>query len=284
MVSPPSFGILLTSKKVVHRGDGQPIFFMKYFLHHTNSFSDEKVSELFMAHGYEGVGLYWTIVEKIALAEKPIKTSVLKHQLKVGKKLQKIWEFLESLEMISSNNGETFEEECLNNAEKYKKKSEKTAKRVSQFRENQDIAKNVTRYNSVTESSKLNKTKLNESIDNTNDKETATRFTRPTKDDVQEFAHEESIGSFNAPDDFIDHYESNGWKVGRNSMKNWKAAFRKWCKNEKNGTYQQVNQGQRHETKTEQNDRLYRDFGKELTGGKPLPDIFELCRDSEIKR
>ena len=25
-----------------------------------------------------------------------------------------------------------------------------------------------------------------------------------------------------------DHYESNGWKVGRNSMKNWQATVRKW--------------------------------------------------------
>ena len=27
---------------------------------------------------------------------------------------------------------------------------------------------------------------------------------------------------------FIDYYESNGWKVGRNSMKDWKAAIRTW--------------------------------------------------------
>jgi hypothetical protein len=67
-------------------------------------------------------------------------------------------------------------------------------------------------------------------------------------------------------------------------MKNWKAAYKNWTKNEKQ--YEAVKGTNQHraETKTEQNDRLYRDFGKELTGGKPLPDIFELCRDSEIKR
>ena len=31
---------------------------------------------------------------------------------------------------------------------------------------------------------------------------------------------------------FIDYYESNGWKVGRNSMKNWKATVRNWEKNQ----------------------------------------------------
>lgn len=81
---------------------------MKYFLHDTNAFQDEKITELFMAHGYEGLGLFYSILEKLAHQEKPVKTAVLKQQLLVGKKLEKCWSFLESLQLISSNNGETF--------------------------------------------------------------------------------------------------------------------------------------------------------------------------------
>ncbi len=33
------------------------------------------------------------------------------------------------------------------------------------------------------------------------------------------------------PQRFLDHYESNGWRVGRNAMKSWKAAVRTWEKN-----------------------------------------------------
>ena len=33
------------------------------------------------------------------------------------------------------------------------------------------------------------------------------------------------------PQVWVDHYISNGWKVGRNPMKDWKAAVRKWEKN-----------------------------------------------------
>jgi len=33
------------------------------------------------------------------------------------------------------------------------------------------------------------------------------------------------------PEKFLDHYESNGWKVGRNPMKDWKAAVRTWERN-----------------------------------------------------
>jgi len=32
------------------------------------------------------------------------------------------------------------------------------------------------------------------------------------------------------PAAFIAHYESNGWKVGRNKMKSWKAACTTWAK------------------------------------------------------
>jgi hypothetical protein len=35
-----------------------------------------------------------------------------------------------------------------------------------------------------------------------------------------------------AADEFIDHYESNGWMVGRVSMKDWRATARKWLKNQ----------------------------------------------------
>lgn len=33
-----------------------------------------------------------------------------------------------------------------------------------------------------------------------------------------------------SPEKFIDYYTSNGWKVGRNHMKDWKAAIRTWEK------------------------------------------------------
>ena len=41
---------------------------------------------------------------------------------------------------------------------------------------------------------------------------------------------------------FCDFYESNGWKVGKNKMKCWKAAVRNWIKNN-NGNNQSRAQG-----------------------------------------
>ena len=55
------------------------------------------------------------------------------------------------------------------------------------------------------------------------------RFVKPSLDEVIAYCQERR-NSVN-PEKFIDYYESNGWKVGKNSMKDWKAAVRTWEKN-----------------------------------------------------
>jgi uncharacterized protein YdaU (DUF1376 family) len=57
------------------------------------------------------------------------------------------------------------------------------------------------------------------------------KFTPPTIDEVAAYCEER--GNAVDPQRWRDHYESNGWKVGRNPMKDWKAAVRTWERNEK---------------------------------------------------
>lgn len=54
------------------------------------------------------------------------------------------------------------------------------------------------------------------------------RFTAPTKEEVIAYCKER--GNRVDPERFIDYYTSNGWKVGKNPMKDWKAAIRTWEK------------------------------------------------------
>ena len=136
---------------------------MKYYLHDTSAFEDEKVCELFINFGYEGVGLFYVILEKLGKQEKPIKTTVLKSQLKVGKKLEKCWSFMESLGIISSNNGETFNKQILNFSETYRIKKEKTLKKVTEWRKNQDDIENVTSYKGQCNPPKVKESKVKES-------------------------------------------------------------------------------------------------------------------------
>ncbi len=62
---------------------------MKYFIHDTNSRNDEKVTLLFIEFGYEGLGLFYSILEILAAQEKPVAEKVLKSQLKIKKRLEK---------------------------------------------------------------------------------------------------------------------------------------------------------------------------------------------------
>ncbi len=48
----------------------------------------------------------------------------------------------------------------------------------------------------------------------------------PTLDEVKAYCDER--GNRVDPERFIDYYTSNGWKVGKNPMKDWKAAVRTW--------------------------------------------------------
>jgi hypothetical protein len=136
---------------------------MKYYLHDSNSFNDEKVTELYIKFGYEGLGLFYTMLEKFAAQEKPIKTQVLKKQLDIGKRLEKCWSFMEEIGLIQSLNGETFNERILNFAGKYKIKNKINAERVSQWRENQAVTKNVTHNVQECNADKVNKSKVKES-------------------------------------------------------------------------------------------------------------------------
>ena len=117
---------------------------MKYFLHDVNSFNDDKVTLLFMKFGYEAVGLFYVILEKLALQEKPIDEIVLKSQLKIKKRLTKQLNFMYEIGILSVQNGEVFSINILKNTENYQEKKEKNRKKVSEWREKQDNTKNVT--------------------------------------------------------------------------------------------------------------------------------------------
>lgn len=66
-------------------------------------------------------------------------------------------------------------------------------------------------------------------------KKTSKKFKKPSLEEVQEYCQERN-NNVNA-ERFIDYYEANGWKVGKNAMKDWKAAIRTWERNNKEVQY-----------------------------------------------
>lgn len=55
-------------------------------------------------------------------------------------------------------------------------------------------------------------------------------FKPPTVDDVRAYCTERGNGV--DPQSFVDFYESKGWMIGKNKMKDWKAAVRTWERSE----------------------------------------------------
>lgn len=59
------------------------------------------------------------------------------------------------------------------------------------------------------------------------------RFTKPTLDEVKAYCLERNNGV--DAQKWFDYYSSNCWKVGKNPMKDWKAAVRTWERSGDNG-------------------------------------------------
>lgn len=74
------------------------------------------------------------------------------------------------------------------------------------------------------------------------DKPPRPRFTPPTVEEVCNYCYERNNNV--DPERFVDYYTSNGWVVGKNKMKDWKAAVRTWEKRETATTQQQKYQPQ----------------------------------------
>ena len=62
----------------------------------------------------------------------------------------------------------------------------------------------------------------------------AKRFTPPTLEEIKKYCLEAGLNHVDA-ERFVDYYEGNGWMVGRNKMKDWKATCRNWNRQDARG-------------------------------------------------
>ena len=139
---------------------------------------------------------------------------------------------LEQLNMITTNQGffaiAGWEE--YQSVDKMEKLRAQTRKRVEKHREKQRLLQsNVTGNVTVTQS---NATDIDKDIDIDKRKDIPKGiskrkcFAPPTVDEVRAYCQER--GNNIDPQRFVDFYESKGWFVGKNKMKDWKAAVRNW--------------------------------------------------------
>lgn len=102
------------------------------------------------------------------------------------------------------------------------------ANRQRRFRERKALEMLPDRYASVTKNNESKR--IEKEIDTEIEKRKNKRFTPPSVTEVADYVSEK--GYHIDPEAFVDFYQSKGWKVGKESMKDWKAAVRTWAKRE----------------------------------------------------
>lgn len=90
----------------------------------------------------------------------------------------------------------------------------------------------------------------------------APKFVAPSVYDVESYCIEAGLVAMVAQD-FYDYYESNGWKVGRNAMKDWKAAARRWDKAQQERNAERTRRNQPRQTALDVTLQAMRDFNAE---------------------
>lgn len=94
------------------------------------------------------------------------------------------------------------------------------------------------------------------------DKGRAKRFTPPTLEEVRAYCRER--GNAVDPERWHSYYTANGWKVGKNPMKDWKAAVRTWERDDKAKSGAKIKtpyDGLHSQTSGDDADRLLRQLG-----------------------
>lgn len=103
--------------------------------------------------------------------------------------------------------------------------------------ENEDV---IIGKGGVEEKPKIVEPKIEEPKKIEPEKKPTTRFIAPSLDDVKNYMLRRNSESGNIwkeervlleAQKYFDYYQSNGWKVGKNPMKDWQAAIRNWMNN-----------------------------------------------------
>lgn len=109
----------------------------------------------------------------------------------------------------------------INNWDLYQQNEQQNEQQMNNKRTTNEQQMNT--INKDNKDNKDNKYNKDNKIDN---KIVIGRFIPPNLEEVKEYCFERKNKI--DPQRFIDYYEARGWMIGKNKMKNWKAAIRTW--------------------------------------------------------
>ena len=179
-----------------------------YFSHDYNTRSDEKIKKLIYEHGFEGYGLYWAIIEELYQNANAMRLECerIAYELRTDK--ERIASIINDFDLFVVD-GEFFHSTSIEKRLKMRiEKSRKASESAKVRWSNANAMRTHSERNAIKES------KVKESKGNV--------FKKPTLEDLKQYKPNIDAQRF------LDFYDSKGWMIGKNKMKDWKAAARNW--------------------------------------------------------
>lgn len=152
---------------------------------------------------------------------------------KVGFEIIKRGQVITSLNRLHDNTGLTYQQirTSLSKLEKSGEINKQTTNRysiitINKYNDYQELNKQITNKQQTNNNIIINNNKNNKYKESISKDIPKKVFTKPTIDEIQEYCDERN-NNVDA-ERFYNFYESKGWMVGSNKMKDWKACVRTW--------------------------------------------------------
>lgn len=196
-----------------------------YFQHDYNARNDPKLQDVLIAHGVAGLGVFWCIVEQLYEQDG---TLALKSCKSIAYALHAKPSMVESIVKdygLFENDGENFWSESILRRLSRSKNIAAQRKAAAMVRWKAEHKGNNCNANAM---QVQNKTAVNKDTEEKEEKKSVQRFVPPTIEEVQ--AYIQKKGYTIDAESFVAFYESKGWMVGKNKMKDWHMALVTWSK------------------------------------------------------
>jgi hypothetical protein len=191
----------------------------EFFSHDLHGRNDGKLQRVLMKHGLKGIGAFWCIVEMLYENEGVLmRTECERIAFELRVDCDFISSMIDDFELFQNDGDVFYSKSVLTRLETINAKRDK-AKKSAEIRWGYANALRTQSDGNAVKESKEKKI-----IDIEKDK--TTRFVKPNRDDVRKYMIELDMSDLSQR--FVDYYESNGWRVGKNPMKDWKACVRTW--------------------------------------------------------
>lgn len=226
---------------------------MQWFKHDTNATMDFKIKKLLIRYGAIGYAVYFHCLELIAdtvdvnniTFELEHDSEIIADDLRIkgtseksGRELvEEIMRYMVELNLFQEDNGHIFCFKMLKRIDTSMTSNAKFREVINEAKKNHDAvmitSDSVMQDKIRQEEKRKEKKRLEENKEEGEQAPThpKARFLKPTLEEIREYCL--SRNNYVDPERFYDYYEANGWKVGKNPMKDWRAAVRTWESREK---------------------------------------------------